>query len=261
MPTIPTNHKTVDWAAYERLSEDSPHSLVVASRGGDGAGKSHFALTAPDPIFVCAFDAFGMNRVSKDVKVGKDIRVSRYMFNPRAAGKSKNEIGDAASGVWQKFVEEYREALKHVRTVVWDREDLEWELIRYASFGAQNDAPKEYGPLYIEYTSLIQEATAAGVNLMILQGLRQKWVSKFDAAKGKMVPQNTGELIPDGMNKIPDLVDVTLDHRWDETAKAFVTKIGKFPNKDFRGEEFPDLGFLDMATLAYPDTTPEEWTA
>lgn len=259
MSPAPKNFQTVDWASYEHLAEDPVPAIVWASRGGDGSGKSHFALTGPSPIFVCAFDAYGMNRVNKSVKVDKDIRISRYQFNPRAHGDKKDLIADAALAVWNQFVAEYRESLKHVRTVLWDREDLAWELLRYASFGAQNDAPKEYGPLYIEYTSLVQEATAAGVNLGILQGLRQKWVSKFDAGKGKMVGQNTGELIPDGMNKIPDLVDVTLDHRWDEVQKTFITKIGKFPNKDYRGDEFPDLDFPSMAMAAYPDSAAEDW--
>jgi hypothetical protein len=252
-------HKTADWNSYETLSDSAPQSIIWAGNGGDGAGKSHFGLTAPGPIFVSAFDPWGMNRVSKDVKVGKQIKIARYPFSPSQAGKTKDEIAKTAEGVWNKFVDDYRVALKNVRTVLWDREDLMWELMRFANFGAQNDAPKEYGPLYLEYTSLVQEASAAGVNLGVLRGLKEKWVSKFDAAKGKMVGSNTGELIPDGMRKVPDLVDITLDHRWDEKQKSFVTKLGKFPNKDYRGDEFPDLTFPMMAMAAYPDSAPEDW--
>lgn len=258
--SVPSNYKTVDWSSYEQLSADAPMAAVVALRGGDGSGKTHFALTAPGPIFVQATDCWGTRRVSPDVKRDKDIRISRYSFNPHQAGKTKNEIGAAATVVWDQFVADYRNVLQSkVRTIVWDREDLQWELMRYAAFGAQNDAPKEYGPLYIEVGSLISEAGAANVNLLILQGLRDKWESQFDPAKGKKVGINTGLRVPDGCNKIPDLVDITLDMRWDASQKQFMTLIDKFPNKDYRGEDVPGMDFGMMATTAYPETGLDDW--
>lgn len=244
---------------YEQLSEDAPSSIVWASTGPDGSGKSWFALTAPSPIFVCAFDPYGMNRVSKDVKAGKDIRIARYPFNPQGHGTKKDEIGRAAEMVWRQFRADYEVALSNVRTIIIDREDLAYELLRYARFGAQSDAPKEYGQLYIEYAWLIQEAQAHGVNLGIIRGVREEWKNKFDPAKGKMVPYSTGVMIPDGMKKIADYSDVTLDHRWDGEQRAFMTKIGKFTNIDEKDMEYPGLTFPDMATLAYPESTTENW--
>lgn len=254
----PSNFKTVDWNKYALLSEDDPHSIVWASSGGDGSGKSHFGLTAPSPIFVCAFDAYGMNRVNKEVKRGKEIRIGRYGFNP-AQHKGEKATADAAQVIWDRFVEEYRTALVNARTVLWDREDQMWLLLRHASFGANSSAPKEYGPLNQEYASLVAEAQAAGKNLGVLRGVGEKWVSKFDPAKGKMVAHNTGVMTPDGMKSIPDFVDVTLVHRWDDTVKSFMVKIDKFPNKDFKGDEFPDLDFPSMAQAAYPESAIENW--
>lgn len=254
---VPSNYKAVPWAKYEALSSDTPTSIVWASTGGEGSGKSHFGLTAPDPIFVCAFDAFGMGRVSKDVKRGKDIRVSRYAFNPLKFPEEKARAKEG-TGIWNRFVEEYRTALLNARTVLWDREDLAWELLRFASFGGQSAAPKEYGELNMEYVSLIQEAYAAGVNLGLLRGVREQWISKFDPTKGKMVGHNTGVMVADGMKKIPDHVDLTLVHRWDDSIKSYVVKIDKFPNAEFKGFEGP-MDFPAMATAAYPDSVPEDW--
>lgn len=262
--TITQHSKTVDWAAYEKLNLDTPNCIVAASTGGDGSGKSAFWLTAPDPIFVCAFDAYGMNRVGAQFKVKpdgtpKDIRIARYIFNQTAYGDDKKACSAAAVKVWDQFVKDYRMALRNARTVIWDREDGAWEKLRYAQFGDMSAAQKEYGDLNVEYESLIVEAQAAGVNLGLLRGVREKWISKLDPVKGKMVGHNTGELVPDGMKKVPDFVDVTLFHRWDDTQREFITKIGKFTNKDFKGEEFPNLDFASMAVMAYPETTEEDW--
>lgn len=248
----------VDWADFTPLSSEPPTSIAWASNGSEGSGKSYFGLTAPQPIFVCAFDPYGMDRVSSVVKAGKDIRIGRYPFIARK-GQTKNELGDAATEIWDQFTNDFRTALAHARTILWDREDLAWELLRYSAFGAQNAAPKEYGELNAEYIGLIQEAAAAHVNLGLLRGLREKWISKFDPEKGKLVPHNTGEMCVDGMKKIPDHVDITLDHQWDATRKSFITVIRKFPNVEYRDMDVPDLTFAMMAMAAYPDSDMESW--
>lgn len=248
----------VDWKDFTPLSSDPPTSIAWASNGSEGSGKSYFALTAPAPIFVCAFDPYGMDRVSKEVKDGKDIRISRYPFTARK-GLTKNQLGDAAAEVWNQFTDEFRIALTHARTIIWDREDLAWELLRYSAFGAQNAAPKEYGELNAEYIGLIQEAAAAHVNLGLLRGLREKWISRLNQETGKMQAHNTGDLMVDGMKKIPDHVDITLDHRWEQTSKSFITVVRKFPNVEYRDMDVTDLTFSMMAMAAYPDSETENW--
>jgi AAA domain len=249
------------YADYDSPSTDEPTSIVWASNGGDGSGKSYFALTAPKPLFVCAFDCYGLNRVNKDLIRGQDIKIARYPFNAQLLGDDKKKVGNAAMAVWGTFLEDYAMALKNCRTILWDREDIAWELLRYASFGGASNTPSAYGDLNAEYVSLIQDAYGAGVNLGLLRGIREKWVSKFDPSKAKMVAHNTGEMIPDGMKKIPDHVDVTLHHRWDGEQKAFMVKIDKFVNPDFKGEEFPNLTFPQMATCAYPNTEESAWSS
>jgi len=271
--STPTNYKTADWNAYELLAETAPTSITWASRGGDGSGKSHFACTAPTPIFVAGFDPYGMQRVAREVRHGKEIRIGRYGFNCAEHGEARSAVSAAAEAIWNRFVADYRTALKYMSgngkahrqrgTILWDREDLAWELLRYASFGGQkNDGSKtaalDYGDLNAEYVSLIQEARAAGVNLGLLQGLTANWVAKFDPNKGKMVNYEIGTK-PDGFKKLADHVDITIDHRWDAELKEYTVRFQKFPNKEQKDQEYPNVTFVDMATFAYPDTTEEEW--
>lgn len=259
----PTQPQT-DWSKFELLSEDSPRSVTWASRGGDGSGKSYFACGAPAPIWVAAFDPHGMARVDKSVRTGREIRISRYGFNANVYDGNRENIYKAAKAIWDAFVAQYRVALKNVRTVVWDREDLAWELMRYQSFGAyKNEGSKtgalDYGDLNAEYVGLIQEAKDAGVNLGLLQGVKEKWVAKYNATKGKMENYNTGELVPDGFKKIADHVDITLDHRWDPAKKEYVVKAIKFPVKTQKDVETANWTFGEMAVAAFPDSDISCW--
>lgn len=252
-------------AEYESLSLDTPKSIAWVSTGGDGSGKSHFGLTGPSPIFVYAFDPYGMNRVNKEAKitvdgVKKDIRIARYPFNMREAGDDKDKVKSAAKKIWEAFRTDYDFALgQGFKTLIIDREDMMYDMQRFKEWGIHNNAPKEYGPLYSETLWLVQKAQGYGVNLGFLRGIRDEWVSKFDPQKAKMVAHNTGKKIADGMSKMADYVDVSLEHRWDPALKAFVVKIDKFTNADEKGMEYPNLTFTDMATLAYPETSPEDW--
>lgn len=254
------------WDTFDLLSTDTPTSITWASRGNDGCGKSYFACTAPGPIFIAGFDVHGMRRVDPTIREGKDIRIGQYGFAHLKADDSmtRDAKKQAAAAIWNKFTDDYQTALKHARTIIWDREDLAWELLRYASFGGEkNEGSRtgqlDYGDLNSEYVGLIQLAATNGVNLGLLQGLTEKWISKFNPQKATMERHNSGELIPDGFKKVADHVDITIDHFWEPSEKAYKARLVKFPNKDFKGEAFADLSFPMMATLAFPSTTAEDW--
>lgn len=258
-----------NWEKLVVLANDDPTSITWASRGGDGSGKSYFAVTAPGPIFVCAFDAHGMARVDKAIRAEREIRIGKYGFNAMPFNGDREKIRKAATPIWERFVDEYQAALAHFGklgrgTVIWDREDMSWGLRRYAAFGGQkNEGSRtgalDYGDLNEEYIGLLQMAKDANVNLGLLQGLGEKWVQKFDNSKGKMVSMNTGEMVPDGFRKTADYVDITLDHRWDAKAKAYTTTLRKFPQKDQKDKDYADLDFFLMASLAFPDSDANLW--
>lgn len=254
----PTAPESFD--AFESLSEDTPRGISWRSVGGDGVGKSHFSLTAPSPIFVAGFDAYGMNRVAKGVKIGKDIRIKRYSFNPQAAEfRDDKDVVDprkvflGAQKLWEQFRGHYDAALTTARSIVLDREDLMFELHRYARLGQESDAPNKYGPIYSELTWMVQKAQSYGVSLGFLCGVKEQWESKLDPSKGKMVGRPTGVFVPDGYKKTADLVDVTLMHKWDAADRAFVTTIGKFPNPAEKDNAYPNLEWPDMAEFAFPE--------
>lgn len=266
-----------DWNSIPTLNTDSPHVIVAASEGAEGSGKSAFWLGAPElerdgheGLYIAGFDPNGLNRVAKKFKMRADgvtpkvIRHVPYAFNPRPYKEDKTKIKEAAGKVWTKFVADYYEAIKRVRTIIIDREDMCNKVQRYKKFGDTSGPPAEYEELTIEMVSMIQDAYSEGVNVGLIRGLKEKWVQKFDPQKQKMVGHNTGEMVPSGMKGLGDHVDIVLGHRWDPEQKAFMTKLGpgpahKFTNPEYRGLEFPDLDFALMAMNAYPETDPEWW--
>lgn len=251
------------WNA-ELLEIRSPRAITWASRGGDGSGKSYFGCTAPAPIWVAAFDPRGPERVDPAIREGKEIRIGRYGFSHLKIEDDRQAVKRAAREIWDRFAADYERALKHARTILWDREDLAWELLRYASFGGEkNEGSKtgqlDYGDLNAEYVGLIQLAGDSGVNLGLLQGLTDKWESKFDPQRAAMRNYNTGKQVPDGFKKVSDHVDITLDHAWNPEKKKYITTLRKFPNPAQRDEEHEDLIFPTMATLAFPSSELEDW--
>jgi hypothetical protein len=248
-----------DWNTYDQLTTAPRRSMLWASEGEAGSGKTHFSLTAPGPIWVAAFDPHGTKRIDPAIIGDKDIRVARYPFE-KARYTTKADLQKAATILWNRFTADYDYVLgAGVRTILWDREDMIYKIQRYSTWGESSAAPKEYEDLYAEYVAMLQKAGSCGVNLGLLRGYKNKWVSKFDAGKGKMVGHDTGERIAEGMNKIPDHVDIMLTHRWDDVSSTYMVKIGKFTNADFRGHEFPNANFADIASLAYPETTLADW--
>ena len=258
--------QTPTWDKMEILQDADPQALIWASRGGDGSGKSYFACTAPGPIYVAAFDPNGLDRVDKAIRREREIRIGRFGFNANVYDGNRKDTQAAADKIWQKFKEEYRAAIRSgkCRTALWDREDLAWELIRYANFGGdKNEGSKtgalDYGDLNAEYVGLIQEARDNGVNLGLLQGVKEKWVAKYNPVSAKMQNYNTGELIPDGFKKIADHVDITLDHFWDEKERKYAVKMVKFPNVEHKYTVQHNLDFPLMASLAFPDADLALW--
>lgn len=238
---------------------DERYSLLWASQGVGGSGKSHLLLTAPDPIWIALFDPKGIDPLRKKPEFkNKDIRWRAYNFNP-----GKLSIADrpkAAKDALDQFLEDYQLALKHARTIGWDKEDHVYEMLRYARLESYTDRPSSYYELNLEYRGWFADAAEAGVNLGVIRGMKEKWGQN---AKGQ--PIGTGVLEPRGQKEVNELVQVVLDHRFDEGEREFKVRIHEKcrvgPATELIGQEFGSLDFQTLAMMLYPESTPEDWAA
>jgi hypothetical protein len=247
---------TADTVADDRMS------LQWASQGEGGSGKTHFLLTAPDPIFVALFDPKGVEPLLKRPEFKKkDIRWRAYGFNP---GKlSPADRPKAAQEALAQFLEDYRTALANARTIGFDKEDHVYETLRYARLHAYTDRPSNYYELNLEYRGWFADAAEAGVNLGAIRGMKEKW----GLVDGK--PTGLGTLEPRGQREVNELVQVVLNHYWDTDERKFKIRIGGQEGdqpkcrvgaaSDLMGEVRDDLDFASLVAELYPDVDASEW--
>lgn len=246
------------------------YSLRWSGQGPAGSGKTHFLMTAPEPVAVFLFnDPGGVSKLKrKDEFKGRDIRWIDYTFNP---GKLKLEDRPkAAQDEIARFIEDYATALSNFKTLGFDKEDGVYEMLRYARLEAYTDKPASYYEINNEYAGWFHDAAAAGVNLGVLRGMKEKWGTN---AKGS--PTGLGILEPRGQKWVNEKVDVVLAHRWDHEARDFKIMIAP-PTQDGEvdegpkcrvgdnvkaliGEEFGGIGFMDLAMMLYPESSEEDW--
>lgn len=252
-----------DWGRFEEVDRSDDNGAIIwASEGVGGSGKSHFLLTAPEPIAVHLFDPGGLKGLVKnELFKTKDIRVINYSFNPGAL--SEDDRPKAAKDALDEFLENQALALRKARTIGWDKEDHVWEMLRYARLEAVSDRPSNYYELNLEYRSWFHDAEMAGVNLGVIRGMKEKWGKTGSNREGKATFGSLGELEPRGQKEVPELVQVVLRHRWDSEEKEFMVKIHEKCRigeaKDLLGEEYPGLDFPTLAEMIYPDTDPSVW--
>ncbi len=233
--------------SFKHIDAVPPRRLLVASSGLEKTGKNHLGLTAPGPIFGQYFDPGGLEGMAEKflkAPLGpKEIYQVQYRFNKR------NDDQKAAKAVKEQFINDYRECLAGgwARTIQWDEAEF-WEVCRFAEFGRESAKGREYGPLNGEYRGLIQEAYDAGVNLHLIQKVKEAWEN--DAPTGKMKAT--------GFTGAANIVQVNLRHTWSKEDGFQVEILNCRQNMAIAGEK-ADMNFTELAMLVYPDTEESDW--
>lgn len=261
----PTN----DWGGFrpalDILSER--YNIVASSQGPGGAGKTHFWLGAPEPIAYFLLDPGGLKGVLTGADSpfrDKDIRLIDFSGHLDWGRLEESERVKQALDVVHRFDEAWDVAIKKARTIVIDKEDKLWETMRYAHNEVVSPTPKNFYQLNLDYAALIAQAEANGVNLGLIRGMKEKWgKTGISRITGKPQMGFTGEIVPRGQKEVTELVQINLDHRWDNDRRTFVTTIVdkcRLGNaKELLGKEYEDLDFLTLAAELYPHAPEDVW--
>lgn len=250
----------VDWGNFELATPDEDiRSLIGASSGEAGSGKTYFWLTAPEPIAYFLFDPAGLKGLKGNKMFkGMDLRFIDYSakFNPGAI-EDESERVQRAIDVLGQFREDWKVGIRNARTLVTDKEDFLWELIRYAHDEVRSPNPLNFGEQNLLYRGLFTEAEANKRNFGLIRGLRKKWGATGPGKQGF-----TGEVEPRGQKEVTEWVQVNLFHRWDRKTRQFLVEIqdkcrvGDAIN--LMGVEEP-MDFLTLALKLVPESEPSEW--
>lgn len=245
-----------NWGKFIPVKEIIPYRLIWRSYGPEKVGKSHFGFSAPGPIAVQSFDIGLEGVVEKFVKAGKDIRAISYEFDKDDCTQG------AAVAIRDQFIKDFQVALQVARTIIWDTETELWEVFRYAEFDAMSDAPKNYVQLNARYRDLIQQAYDTGVNLQLIQKVKEKWKTVQGTDRnGRPVdkPYPSGEMEPTGFKEAGYIVQANFRHSWEKERGFVIDVLNCRQNMAVSGESFENLEFADIAQLVFPDSTEANW--
>lgn len=245
---------------FTPLSSSIPRRLVWRSWGREKSGKNHFGLTAPGPIYGLYFDPGGLEGMAEKFQAGfqcgdytyepREIHGIQFRFNKKRNGQ------DEAKELKQAWIAAYEEALNNAKTIQLDETEL-WELCRFAEWGRESAKGREYGPLNGEYRGWIQDAFDAGVNLQLIQKVKEEWIDD----------KPSGEMIPFGFKQAGNIVQVNLEHSYTPPADPEAPKADGFNVRIYECRQnmalsFENYGNIDFATLGcliYADSELEEW--
>lgn len=237
---------------FKRASTTAAPRIIGASVGPPGSGKTHFWLTAPEPIVLFSFDFGTEGTVDREEFRDKDIRVVPYEWIIDPA-KEDAILKAEAVELRNQFKEDYFLACAHARTVVIDKETELWNLVRYAEFGSpKGDVPRDFDKANQYMRMLVNYPKKFTINAGFIEDTKEEWAA---------ATRKSGDVKRAGFRELEGLVNVDLWH----------TRLGggdfsihggkaKGPgSKDVQEKDLKNLDFATLGMLLFPDTDESDW--
>lgn len=222
--------------------------LIAAVAAREKQGKTHFMLTAPDPIAIFNVDTGLEGVVHKFLHQGKTIIV----YNIPKPDPLAKAIEKAAGKVWDELVEAYQQVLgvRDIRSVVFDTATEVWEILRLAFFGKLTQImPHHYVACNTEFKKFLDMAYNSDKNLLLGQKMKAEYVND----------KRTGEYEMAGFGDTPYRVQAVLNpFRVDAPMKIdddTVLQKGDFGIKIFESRHNPavngEILYGEMASFPF----------
>jgi len=183
--------------------------LIVCAAGSEKSGKTHFALTAPDPIAYFDIDV-GLEGVAKKFK-HKKIFVAQFRRGVELAQRE-------AEAEWDDLEKRVYRAVecKEVKSLVFDTETEMWELLRMAMLGKLEQVqPYHYGPVNRRMRNLLNTIKDSNKNAVFLSKKSGEYVND----------RYTGKLVRAGFKDTPYVVQMNLDLWFDQEDRVFKMRV------------------------------------
>ena len=151
---------------------ETPRRLIASLSGREKTGKTHFALTAPEPILFLNVDIGTEGVVNKFQAQGKQVLV----YDVRVSKEATKEL---YASMWQDLKMRIRKSYGlRTGTVVWDTATEVYELARLAHFGKLTQVmPHNYSEVNNEWRDLLRTAYDSSLNTVFIHKMKPKWVN------------------------------------------------------------------------------------
>jgi len=221
-----------------------PRRLVAHICGKEGTGKTHCALTAPDPVVYYNVD-IGTEGVVEKFQQGtatvSGVPVPRKQVLVHTVRVPKsNDMQQAYVDLWEDFKGKWEAAYGLGRgTVVLDTATEAWELARLARLGKLTQVmPHNYVEVNKEWREMLRLAYDSSMNTVLINKLKPVWVNN----------QRTDRYEAAGFSDTGYTVQITMEMvRQDTEAgpqfSAFVTKCRQRPELMGRHLVGPNCSF------------------
>lgn len=160
---------------------ERPYRLIASVNGRPKTGKTHFGLTAPEPLFFVNIDIGTEGVLDKFQAEGKKI----YVFDvrvPRTASK------DIYVPMWESLKNVFRTVYQAgAGSVIVDTDSEVYELARLAKFGKLAQVmPQHYTEVNNEYREVLRQAFDSNMNSIFIHKMRPKYVNNVRTSEYEM---------------------------------------------------------------------------
>jgi len=172
-----------------------PRRTIISIEGLDKTGKTHLALTAPEPIVYMDLDV-GTEGVIEPVMTEKQVLL--YQSEQPSKLGTSSELMNRFGNIWKDIQKQAAQALQlEGGTLVIDTFGEAYEICRLAHFGKTAQVqPHLYGVAYADLKEICRVAYKSKMNLILLHQLGNEF--------------NTGELKYQGWKGVPGEVQTTI---------------------------------------------------
>ena len=190
-------------------SDFGDQKLDIGIYGREKTGKSHFGLSAPDPILY--IDTEGGTKAIEGKFADKDIRIAEI-------SEAGSDFKEDKIKTWERFDQIVRQAVEHedeIETVVVDSGSDIWESVRaWCKDKLWNKAPEEkldqqwdWGEINSRYTNALRKLVQADFNLIFTARGKPEYESAGNP---------TGNYDPDWQRKTGHWMTVVVENqkRW-----------------------------------------------
>lgn len=230
--------KDLETMGFDDTVKEVPRRLVATVSGKPKMGKTHFALTAPDPIFFVNIDIGTEGVLEKFQADGKRI----YVYDVRVP---KTASKDIYVPMWENLKNNIFKKVFQVGagTVIVDTGTEAYELARLAKFGKLTQVmPQHYTEVNNEFREVLRLAyDAKHMNTVFIHKMKPVYIQN----------QRTGEYEPSGQSDLEYNVQINVTVNCENTDdgplfSAFIKNCRFNPNVNGQllEGEMCDFGFL-----------------